>query len=92
MKINKQILINTLNEDGEEGQYGEIIEDKIVDVSRWSIIYKLIFKYKDKYYKVNYTQGATENQFERPFENASDEVEVDEVKKVQKLVDVWEKI
>ena len=69
----------------------KIIEDKIVDTSRWSIIHELIFSFEGKYYKTDYSEGATEQQDERPWEYDTD-VDCVEVKPVEKLVTVYEPV
>lgn len=78
------------------GGQGPLIEeeDTITDTGRWSIHHLLTFKEKEsgKYYQVAYSRGATESQDERPFEDDDDEIECQEVRKVQKLVDVWEEV
>ena len=66
-----------------------IMEDKIVDQTRWSIIHSLVFKHDDgKFYRVSYSEGATECQYERPWEYEENvngvEVELKEV-----LVEKW---
>ena len=72
---------------------GPIIERCIVDRSRWSIIYKIIFQdpIDKKYYLTYYNDSATEIQDESPWEY-EDEIEATEVHKVQKLMDVWEPV
>ena len=68
----------------------DLVESKLVDHTRWSVHYEIIFKWTDgKYYKTEYSEGATEMQDEGPWEY-QDEVECIEVYKVQRLVDVWE--
>lgn len=49
---------------------GEIIQDEIIETSRWSEIHSLIFKAPDdgKFYEVSYSQGLTEYQDESPWE------------------------
>jgi hypothetical protein len=54
----------------------------IVETTRWSIGYSGVFKHKesDKFYKLNWYQGATECQDEKPFEYTEpDPVEVEPV-------------
>jgi hypothetical protein len=70
---------------------GEIIEDKIISHSRWSVIHSLIIKYNDKYYKTSYSVGATEYQDEQAWEY-DDEVELVEVHQVPKTIMVWEAV
>lgn len=66
-------------------------ENTIVDNSRWSIIHEIIFEYEGKTYRTTYSVGATEDQDEGPWEY-EDEIECDEVHKVEKVVQVWEKV
>ena len=71
----------------------EFIEENITDNSRWSIHYNMISKAPDgKFYSVDLSRGATEEQYEAPFEYDSDEIKCSEVYKTQKLVDVWEEV
>lgn len=44
------------------------ISETIVDTSRWSIIYEIIFEDEGKFYKAGYSVGATEYQEEEPWE------------------------
>ncbi|MDN9010043.1 hypothetical protein [Brevibacillus laterosporus] len=76
-----------------EGYDGvEVISDRIVDQSRWSVYHDIIFKWIDgKYYSTGYSVGATECQDERPWEY-EDEVECIEVHQVEKMVKVWEAV
>jgi hypothetical protein len=79
-----------LPDDGYEGV--EVIEDNVVDNSRWSIYHELIFRWHDgKTYRTDYSVGATEMQDESPWEY-SEEVECTEVHKVPKTVEVWEAV
>jgi hypothetical protein len=68
----------------------EVVEDDIIDTSRWSIIYSLVFKHDGKFYATSYSVGATEQQDESPFEYSPDEVECKEVFPVEKTVIVYE--
>jgi len=67
-------------------------ETKITSVSRWSINYYMVFSYQDKVYGVSYSRGATECQDEVPFEYEPDDVLVEELKPVMKIVPMWESI
>jgi hypothetical protein len=73
---------------GNEEEGVEIIEDRISDKSRWSIIHHLIVRIKDKFYKTKYSVGATEGQDERPWEYLND-IEFTEVHQVEQVVKVW---
>lgn len=63
----KDYLVNELDLPYDEDL---VISDKITDTGRWSIHHSLIFKdpADDKFYKVSYSVGATENQPEAPWE------------------------
>lgn len=65
--------------------------DTVVDTRRWSVVHEIIFEHEGKHYQTDYSVGATEMQDERPWEN-EDEVECVEVRKVQKVVEVWEPV
>lgn len=59
--------------------YSAILET-IIDTDRWSIIYEIIFEDEGKFYKAGYSTGATENQYEEPweYEKIIDAVEVEQ--------------
>ena len=68
---------------------GDVIEDRIIDTSRWSIIHEIIFKWKDgKFYKTTYSEGATEMQDERPWEY-EDKVTCTEVELKEVTIKKW---
>lgn len=72
---------------------GDIVSERIMDHTRWSVHYEIVFKHTDgKFYRTNYSKGATESQDERPFQYDDDIIEVEEVHQVEKLVKVWEKV
>jgi len=52
-----------------DSEEGELIEERITGTSRWSVNKSAIILYQDKYWKVQYSIGATEQQDERPFED-----------------------
>jgi hypothetical protein len=70
---------------------GEILEDKQIGNSRWSINHSLVFSYKGKTYRTSYSVGATEYQDEMPWHDDL-EVECVEVKQVPKTIMVWDKV
>jgi len=88
MLFKKEILANVAWNNCPEGY--EKIEDKIEDISRWSVSHSMVFKFEDRYYESYYSVGATEQQDEEPYEYADDEIECEEVKQVEKVVKVWE--
>lgn len=61
----------------------EIVVNEIVDTSRWSIHYTLVFSYDGKFYQTQYSRGATESQDESPFEYDADMIECSEVVPVE---------
>jgi hypothetical protein len=66
----------------------KIIKDKMIDSSRWSIHYELIFQEiaTGKYYRARYSRGATECQDERPFEYEGDVIHCIEVQPKEKVI------
>lgn len=84
MKFKKEFL--------QEMVWGDdVVEDNIVDNSRWSIHHEIVFRHEGKFYGTGYSVGATESQDERPFEYDNDEIECPEMVQKEKLVKVWEK-
>ncbi len=67
------------------------LEDRVIETTRWSVIHEIVFEHEGKFYETSYSIGATEMQHERPWEFEK-EVECTEVRKVQKLVEVWEPV
>ena len=69
------------------------VEEELVDTSRWSIMYEGVFLHKpsNKYYSLDWSVGATEQQDERPFEYCK-EVEATEVKQVTVSTKVWKAV
>ena len=58
-----------------------VVEDNIIDTTRWCVVHEIVFKHEDKLYQTTYRVGATEQQDERPWEYDK-EVECTEVKPV----------
>jgi hypothetical protein len=83
MKFNKQDLIDLLEDD--HGDFRKIKHD-LIDTSRWSLVYQMIFQYQEKYYQSVYRSAATEIQDERPYEYDPDEIECAEVKPIERTV------
>ena len=69
----------------------EMVEEEVVDTSRWSNHYSGVAKHlpSGKYYSLYWSVGATEQQCERPFED-EDEVVLVEVELVKVTIDSWE--
>jgi hypothetical protein len=76
---------------GPDDECEEIYVNEVVDTSRWSIRYKLVFQYGDKAYQTYYQVGATEMQDERPWEY-EDEIECHEVEEVEVMVKQWVRV
>ena len=94
MAITKQFDIEVLNDilDGCSPPEGyTLISDVLVDTSRWSVIYEMIFtepnQEKDTAWSINYSRPATEQQ-----EGQGDDFDSEAtlVKKRQKVIDIWE--
>ena len=76
-----------------DDEVGEVIENKIIETSRWSIHYRMIFKTEDGgLFETFYERGATEMQDQQPYEYDSDEIECSEVKPVKTVVTIYERI
>lgn len=82
MKFKREFLVNEL------GLPHNAIEDNVVDNSRWSIQHEIVFEHEGKFYQTYYSVGATEIQYERPWEY-DDEVECAEVVKQEIKVMAW---
>ncbi len=68
--------------------YEETLEDKIIDIDRWSAIHEIIFEEEGKYWKTWYSCGLTEMQDERPWEY-EEEIECEEVEKKTIQIEAW---
>ncbi len=66
----------------------KLIEDDIIDTTRWSIVHEIVFEDKGKFYMTTYSEGATEYQDERPWEY-EDEVKCTEVELKEVKVKKW---
>lgn len=56
-----------------------VIVNEVVDTSRWSTIYEMIFSYGGEYFRTSYSVAATECQDERPYEYEGDNIECTQV-------------
>lgn len=70
----------------------QTIEVNIVDTTRWSIVNEGIFKHgpTGKFYSIGWSEGATECQDEKPFDDF--DPEPIEVEPVEKMVIVYEPV
>lgn len=66
----------------------KLIENDIIDTTRWSIVHEIVFEDKGKFYMTTYSEGATEYQDERPWEY-EDEVKCTEVELKEVKVKKW---
>ena len=64
----------------------ERISDTITGTSRWAVQHEVIFKHGGKYWRTYYRRGATELQYERPFEYDGDHVVCEEVRPVETIL------
>ena len=65
--------------------------DEIVDTSRWSIHHRCVFADNGKFYEAYYSVGATESQFESPWEY-DENVECSEVVAKEVTVIKWMRV
>jgi len=72
----------------------ELVQEELVDTSRWSHIYERVYKdlTTGKFYSTSYSSGATECQDQRPYEDDGEEVEFVEVMPVEKTIIVYESV
>lgn len=64
----KAEMLHLIN--GGSNESYEIIHQELIDHSRWSVTYEIIFldKATDEYFRAYYNEGATEYQDESPWE------------------------
>lgn len=58
----------------------EIVKESIIDQGRWSTFHKMVVKYNDRFWAIEYDTGSTE------YQEGSGEYEVYEVKPVEVTV------
>lgn len=85
MKFKKSFLLDLDEFDPEQ-----VVLTECIGKSRWSLRYRQVFKHEDKFYETYFSCGATEHQDESPYEYESDEIECKEVRRVEKVVVVYE--
>lgn len=68
------------------------VSDRITGKSRWSLNHEFLFQEKatGRFFLVHYSEGATEQQDESPFEHDGEEIDVQEVLPVVRTVTVYE--
>lgn len=88
MKFSKPFLVDLAWEDYDD-KVVELISTKLVDTTRWGVVYDQIFKFEDKFYSTSYRVGATEIQDESPYEWEDDEIDCVEVVPTEKTIIVY---
>ena len=68
----------------------DVISTELIDSSRWSLQYRRVFLYEDRFYETYFSRGATEQQDEHPYEYDEDEIECNEVFPIEKTIIVYE--
>lgn len=66
----------------------EAVHEEIIDSTRWSNIYEIVFEHDGSFWQTTYSCGATEQQDEGPWEY-EDEVDCLQVEKRQVTVEKW---
>lgn len=85
IKLHKDFLIKELD------LPDSAIKNTITDTSRWSVHHEIIFAYNDKFWRTDYSVGATEQQDECAWEY-EEEVDCIEVHLIEKTIKIWENI
>lgn len=88
----KKIFLEALVYDELDPKVCRIVKDTIEYVGRTSVIHKLIFEKKGKYYAVSYTEGLAGYNDVPPFEYEPDDIECAEYRAVRKTLMVYEPI
>ncbi len=92
MLFKKEDLLNLLDgADGDPPETMKVIREELVDTGRWSVKYRLVFKFGENFYQTRYSRGATEYQDESPFEYDNDEIECEQVYPVEERIIVYKK-
>lgn len=84
MKFTKEFLLDILID--------RPIQEKVTGARRGCIAYKRIFKYQGKFYATVYHKGLRNQRNITPYMFDPDEIECDEVRPVEKVVIVYEKV
>jgi hypothetical protein len=82
--------VNCADYDGIQDEQ-RIYLDEITDHNRWSVGHRIVFQYDDKAYEAYYSVGATESQYESPWEYEN-EIECTEVEEVEAMVKKWVRV
>ncbi len=63
-----------------------VVTRDIYDHTRWSVHYRMVFKFQERYFETHYSTGATETQDEYPYDYCPDQIECQEVVPQEKTV------
>jgi hypothetical protein len=68
------------------------VSDTITGKRRWSLSHELIFQETStgRFFLTHYSEGSTEQQDESPYEYDGEDIEVQEVRPVERTVTVYE--
>lgn len=91
MKISKEKLENEYGLPHDCADNVLVIQDTMYQKRRWTIVHRMIVQIDQKYYEIYWSEAATENQEQDPWDWA-EQVEFNEVIPVEKVVTVYEKI
>ncbi len=76
---------------GWKKDHATVVEDRMIDQSRWSTIHELIFRLPgmpdDLAYQTTYSHGSTEYQDEAPWEDGDAVCTL--VRQVERVIKVW---
>jgi len=75
MKFDKTELLDAIYDESDILFNVNITE---IGSSRWANVYKMVFRYQDSFFQIEYRQG-TGDEGERPFEHDDDKIECSEV-------------
>lgn len=70
----------------------EVMVNMIVDSSRWATQHSLVFRHGDRFFETIYSQGATEQQDESPFECDPEMIECVEVYPVTETITTYKQV
>ena len=90
-KFSKEFLLEEiLWGSGSQDENPHLVEDTITGHGRWSIYHRIVFQDSDGlFYTTEYSEGATEQQDESPWEYDGDDIECTQVVRAEKTVLIW---
>ena len=84
MKISRIWLTDTLDDPAVD------VVNEISGKSRWSVHFHRVVRYEGRFFRANYSVGATESQDQSAYEYDPEEIECVEVFPVEKTITVYE--